>query len=93
MAETLASQPLATVLRGEYDGGCFGAGGVEIFGGCGWWMMMGTLLGPEGTTESWRGGCPRVGCCFGARHSLGDIPVGRESGGLVFSVGCGLVVG
>ena len=36
--------------QGEYDGGRFGAGGRESFWGCGWWMMIGTLLGPERTT-------------------------------------------
>ena len=43
---------------------------------CGWWMMMGTLLGPEGTTLLQR---VVVGCCFStsARHDLALIPFGR----------------
>jgi hypothetical protein len=45
---------------------------VESGGWCGWWMMIGTLLGPEGTTE------PAPECGVGAS--------GRVRGWVVVSV-------
>jgi len=76
--------------------------------------MESTLLSPERTTEArpcgggrlWERDLRGRGCCFGARHDLGGIPIicGLQWLGLcglglwvwvvlVFSVGCGLVVG
>ena len=47
LAETLASQLLATA--GWVS--TYPCGGGGKLGWCGWWQMMGTLLGPERTTE------------------------------------------
>jgi len=75
---------------------CGGAGGWRNGAGGVAGRMLSTLLGPEGTTRPVA--VAAGGCCFGARHDLGGIPVrvvavSSVPGCWCFRVGCGLVVG
>ena len=53
-------------------------------------MMIGTLLGPERTTDALAWQMPAGGCCFSTRHNLGNIPV-RSLAGFGVGVFCGVV--
>jgi hypothetical protein len=75
-------------------GGCRCGWGKHA--GCGWWWMVGTLLGPEGTTV--RLSFSAVGGLLGSFGLPGmtwGIPAGPCGGGWCWClvVGCGLVVG